>query len=56
MHALNSPVTDYEDAIIEQTAIAANLDYIITRNLKDYIPSSIPAFLPEAFISFMSQL
>lgn len=56
INALNSSVTDYEDAVMEQTAIAANLNYIITRNLKDYIPSSIPALLPEAFISFMSQL
>ena len=47
INALSSSISDYEDAVIEQTAVSAGLDYIITRNQKDYIPSSIPALLPE---------
>ena len=43
--ALDSPMTDYEDAIMVQTAC------IVTRNLKDYKLSSLPVFSPEQFLS-----
>ena len=34
--ALASAVSDYEDAVIERTAAKAEMDCIITRNVKDY--------------------
>ena len=48
--ALNSQIDDFEDAVIEVSAIDRNVDYIITRNIKDFKKSSIPAKTPEEFI------
>jgi hypothetical protein len=48
--ALTSPLTDYEDAVLEVSAVAENLDCIITRNLSDFVKSRIPALTPEAFL------
>ena len=44
--AIFTNITDYEDAIMAQTAIQNNLDFIVTRNLKDFRNSPIPAISP----------
>ena len=44
--ALFSPISDYEDAIMVETAKKEGIDYIVTRNIKDYSKSSIDAILP----------
>ncbi|MDR3109700.1 MAG: PIN domain-containing protein [Planctomycetaceae bacterium] len=51
LEALESAMTDYEDAVQASVADAANLDYIVTRNLKDYRQSLIKAVSPKEFIS-----
>ena len=48
--ALGSPIKDYEDAIMVQTAIRIGADCIVTRNLKDYRLASLPIFSPEEFL------
>ena len=48
--ALASPTSDYEDAVMEQTAKRNSCDYIITRNLKDFENSPVPAISPKEFI------
>lgn len=42
---------DYEDAVQHATAIASNLDAIVTRNLKDYKNATLPVFSPVEFLS-----
>jgi hypothetical protein len=49
--ALKSKITDYKDAIVEQSAEAADCSAIITRTVKDYTLSLIPALTPEKFIT-----
>ena len=44
--ALFSLISDYEDAIMVETAKKEGIDYIVTRNIKDYSKSSIDAILP----------
>ncbi len=51
--ALASAVSDYEDAVIERTAVKAEMDCIITRNVKDYQDGIVKALLPDDFIAFM---
>ncbi len=51
--ALASAVSDYEDAVIERTAAKAEMDCIITRNVKDYQDGIVKALLPDDFIAFM---
>lgn len=48
--AVQSPITDYEDAVIEQAALACQASLIITRNIKDFQLSIIPASTPESFL------
>ena len=51
--ALASVVNDYEDAVVERTAIKADMDYIITRNVKDFQGAMIKTMLPDDFIALM---
>lgn len=53
--ALVSVVNDYEDAVIERTAAKADMDYIITRNVKDYQNGMVKAILPDYFITLMEE-
>ena len=53
MDALASAVSDYEDAVIERTAAKAKIDYIITRNVKDYQNGLVKTILPNDFIVLM---
>ena len=48
--ALDSEIKDYEDAVIEVSALEAEIDYIITVNLKDFKVSQVKAISPEGFI------
>ncbi len=53
--ALVSPITDYEDAVVEQVARRSSVECIVTRNKKDYEPGLTKVFLPDDFIQFMEQ-
>ncbi|HKL85199.1 MAG TPA: PIN domain-containing protein [Treponemataceae bacterium] len=47
--SLISPISDYEDAVIEVSSMKNNLDYVITRNISDFKLSRIPSLTPEQF-------
>lgn len=51
--SLTSPITDYEDAVQHECAVAENLDAIVTRNAKDYKNSSIKIYTPIEFLQFL---
>ena len=51
--AHNSPITDYEDAVQHECAVAENLDAIVTRNLKDYKNSTIKVYSPSEFLQII---
>lgn len=53
LDALASAVSDYEDAVVERTAVKAEMDCIITRNVKDYQGGMVKAILPDEFIVLM---
>ena len=44
--ALSSDVKDFEDAVVEAVSIKCGVDLIITRNVKDFKYSKIPAKEP----------
>ena len=54
-NALFSPIADYEDAIMVQTAIRIGADCIVTRNLKDYRLAALPVFSPEEFLEKLAE-
>lgn len=48
--ALKSGLDDFEDAVQYYTALTANVDVIITRNIKDYKHSTLPVLTPIQFL------
>jgi predicted nucleic acid-binding protein len=51
--ALQSSITDFEDAVTNEAANAADVEVIVTRNTSDFIASSVPAVLPEVFLAML---
>lgn len=52
INALASEVHDYEDAVMIESAVRIEADYIMTRNINDYKKSPVPVILPEDFYLF----
>lgn len=46
----NESFDDIEDSMQNEAAVSAELDYIVTRNSKDFENSTIPAITPEKFL------
>ena len=49
--AIPSPVLDFEDAVMIETAARTEVDYIVTRNIKDFARSSVSILTPKDFLS-----
>lgn len=49
--AISSEISDYEDAVMVETAIRCKIDCIVTHNTKDYSKSPITVYEPTDFIS-----
>ena len=55
-NALVSKFPDFEDSVLHESARHAGAEYIITRNIKDFQKSKIPAFTPTEFLSMLESL
>ena len=55
VEAIASSITDYEDAVVEKVASRKDMDYIVTRNIKDYQNGSVKAILSDDFIKLMEE-
>lgn len=51
--AVSSKVSDFEDAVMVESAIRAEVDCIVTRNLKDFEKSSVPVYAPAGFLDLI---
>ena len=51
--SLKSEFKDFEDAMQYFSAKHENVDYIITRNKKDFDVSDIPVYEPQEFVDFL---
>lgn len=45
--------SDFEDCLQDECAKEIGADYIITRNIKDFACSEVPAITPERFLEIM---
>ncbi len=54
-HAISSDVTDFEDAVMIETARRTQVDCIVTRNTKDYAKSQISVYTPDDFMKNLSK-
>jgi len=50
----NSEMKDYEDAVQVSCAERMKADYIVTRNVKDFEKSPVPAILPGTAINIIN--
>jgi hypothetical protein len=48
--ARDLPMPDFEDALQAAAAVACGAHVVLTRNLKDFKGSPVPAMTPEEFI------
>lgn len=56
MHILkNDTFSDIEDCLQVECAKAFNADYIVTRNVKDFEYSEVPAITPDIFLERIEQ-
>lgn len=49
--AAKSDMPDYEDALIAYSALRQNVDFIVTRNKKEFTRSPVPALTPTEFVA-----
>jgi predicted nucleic acid-binding protein len=49
--ALLLNINDYEDAVIVESASEKGINYIITKNIKDFKNSQIKVLLPEEYLA-----
>ena len=50
----NENFPDFEDCLQEKCALEVGADYIVTRNVKDFTESEIPAVTPAEMIEILS--
>ncbi|WDN88777.1 hypothetical protein BuS5_01745 [Desulfosarcina sp. BuS5] len=55
-NALKSKFSDFEDSVLHESARHAGAEYIITRNIKDFKKSKIPAYTATEFLSMLESL
>ena len=53
--ALASSIHDYEDAVVEKVAHRNDMDYIVTRNIKDYQAGDTKIILPDDFVKLVEE-
>ncbi|HCE46244.1 MAG TPA: hypothetical protein DET40_22085 [Lentisphaeria bacterium] len=55
IHALDLNVGDFEDAMQISAAISCKADYMVTRNIRDFKHSPVPAYLPGEMIGIIDR-
>ncbi len=53
--AISADISDFEDAVMVETALRSGADCIVTRNIRDYAKAPIPVYLPEDFVEALSE-
>ena len=53
--AIPSEVSDYEDAVMIETALRTEVDCIVTRNTRDYSKSPVTVYSPEELLKILKE-
>ena len=54
-NAISADVSDFEDAVMIETAVRSGMDCIVTRNIKDYAKAKLPVYAPADFLRLMME-
>ena len=49
----NESFDDLEDSMQNEASVSSGIDYIVTRNCKDFEKSTVPAITPEKFLKLV---
>lgn len=52
--AISSEMSDFEDAVMVETALRTGMDCIVTRDIKDYSKSLVPVYSPSEFLALLT--
>jgi predicted nucleic acid-binding protein len=52
--ALDSKISDFEDAVLDEAGKMAGVDSIVTRNTKDFAGSALKVFDPHEFLAHLN--
>ncbi len=52
----NTNFNDFEDAVLHESAVNVQIDFIVTRNIKDFKYSKIPVYEPQDLIKLLKNL
>ena len=53
--AISSEISDFEDAVMVETAMRSDMDGIVTRNTKDYKKASFSLYSPSDFVKLLTE-
>lgn len=53
--AIPSSISDFEDAVMIETALRYETDCIVTRNMQDYAKSTVQVYSPEQFLKQLEE-
>jgi predicted nucleic acid-binding protein len=48
--AILSPISDFEDALMDETAFRTGMNFIVTRNIRDFKNSTVQVCHPQEFL------
>ena len=51
--AVLSPISDFEDAVMVETALRNEMDCIVTRNTRDFVNSTVQVYEPKEFLKLL---
>ena len=54
-NAIPSEISDFEDAVMVETAMRSGADCIVTRNIRDYEKAPIPVYVPAEFVRVLGE-
>jgi predicted nucleic acid-binding protein len=52
--AFESKINDFEDAVLNEAGQMAGVDFVITRNTKDFAGSTLKIFEPNEFLALLN--
>ncbi len=52
--SFNTGIPDFEDAVLEETARVNMINYIVTRNIKDFEKSKLAIVTPEELVALLN--
>ncbi|MEZ4656497.1 MAG: PIN domain-containing protein [Caldilineaceae bacterium] len=53
--ALQTGFSDFEDAVLHESARLSSLDAIVTRNVRDFRNAVLPVYLPNELLTLLTQ-